>query len=441
MDLVKNAQSEIMLILPTINALTRQVKINAIFYIHEAARQRNVKVRILMPLLSDLTERNIVKEKFVVILDKKKKINHIGEANIPDDISNDKISSSKFIDIRYIEPMSETRFTILLIDRKFSLVMELKDDANELFDEAIGLSIYSNSEPGVFSYVSIFENLWTQTELYNLIKGVNVKLELANDKLDIHNKILNEFIHIAAHELRNPIQPILGLSQVLKSKFTQEKEEQISIDEATSILDIIIRNAKKMNMLTDNVLDIAKIEAKTLDLKKETFDLKELIQTLVDDFIRENNTGNTTDGNNYRDIKLSLIPLPIFKEKEQKVAPDLFLIKADKGRIAQVISNLLNNAFKFTNKGNTIIIDIKKECFNGMEDVIVNIIDTGSGIDSEILPRLFTKFASKSARGGTGLGLFLSKCIIEAHSGKIWARNNRDGNGATFGFSLHIVNQ
>ena len=305
-------------------------------------------------------------------------------------------NNSKFIDIRYIEPMSETKSTILLVDRKFSLVMELKDDVNELFDEAIGLSIYSNSKPGVFSYVSIFENLWTQTELYNLIKGVNVRLELANDKLDIHNKILDEFIHIAAHELRNPIQPILGLSQVLKSKFTQGKGEQIKMDEAASILDIIIRNAKKMNRLTDNVLDIAKIEAKTLDLKKEVFDLKELIQTLVEDFIWENNTWNTTDNNNYRDIKLSLIPSSISKEKEQKVDSDLFLIKADKSRITQVISNLLNNAFKFTNKGNTINIDIKKECFNGMEDVIVNIIDTGSGIDSEILPRLFTKFASKS---------------------------------------------
>ena len=195
-----------------------------------------------------------------------------------------------------------------------------------------------------------------------------------------------------------------------------------------------------MNTLTDNVLDIAKIEAKTLDLKKEAFDLKELIQTLIDDFIWENNAWNTTDNNNYRDIKLSLIPSSISKEKEQKVDSDLFLIKADKSRIAQVISNLLNNAFKFTNKGNTIIIDIKKECFNGMEDVIVNIIDTGSGIDSEILPRLFTNFASKSTRGGTGLGLFLSKCIIEAHSGKIWARNNRDGHGATFGFSLPVVN-
>jgi signal transduction histidine kinase len=255
--------------------------------------------------------------------------------------------------------------------------------------------------------------------------------------LDIHNKILNEFIHIAAHELRNPIQPILGLSQVLKSKFTPGKEEQIKIDEAASILDIIIRNAKKMNTLTDNVLDIAKIEAKTFDLKKETFDLKELIQTLVDDYKSENNNEYGNDDNNYRDIKLSFFSSSISKENEQK-AGDLYLIEADKVRITQVITNFLNNAFKFTNKGNSINIVLNKECSNSMEVVIVNIIDTGIGIDSEIFPRLFTKFATKSERGGTGLGLFISKCIIEAHDGKIWAENNREEKGATFGFSLPL---
>ena len=104
-----------------------------------------------------------------------------------------------------------------------------------------------------------------------------------------------------------------------------------------------------------------------------------------------------------------------------------------------MISNLLNNAFKFTNKGNTINIDVKKEGSNGIENVIVSIIDSGSGIDLEILPRLFTKFTSKSTRGGTGLGLFLSKCIIESHGGKIWARNNSNGKGATFAFKLPLM--
>jgi two-component system, OmpR family, sensor histidine kinase VicK len=445
LDLVKNAQYEIMLILPTVNALIRHQNINAISYIDEAARERNVKVRILMPSLINLTKKNIFKDNLANILDRKEveKINHM-EKNIPDNINYDTISSSKFLDIRYIDPMSEARSTILLIDRKISLIMELKYDDDETFNEAIGLSIYSNSKPGAISYISIFENLWTQTELYQQIKIVNERLEMAMDKLEIHDKILNEFIHIASHELRNPIQPILGLSQALRSKITKGSGEQMEIDEATSILDIIIRNAKKMNKLTDNVLDIAKIESKTFYLKKETFDLKELIQDLVDDYISENNIESSWDDNNYRYIKFSSFPASICEKEEAEAAAtrkeqkaDLFLINADKYRITQVISNLLNNAIKFTNKGNTIIIDIKKDGFNDMEDVIVNIIDTGSGIDSEILPKLFTKFASKSARGGTGLGLYLSKCIIEAHNGKIWAENNDDGKrGATFSFRL-----
>jgi hypothetical protein len=167
LDLVKNAQYEIMLILPTVNALIRHQNINAISYIDEAARERNVKVRILMPSLIDLTKKNIFKDNLANILDRKEveKINHM-EKNIPDNINYDTISSSKFLDIRYIDPMSEARSTILLIDRKISLIMELKYDDDETFNEAIGLSIYSNSKPGAISYISIFENLWTQTELY-----------------------------------------------------------------------------------------------------------------------------------------------------------------------------------------------------------------------------------------------------------------------------------
>ena len=440
LDLVKNAQYEIMLILPTVNALIQHQNINAIRYMSEASRERNVKVRILMPSLINL-KKNIFKDNLANILDNNvaEKTNHM-EKNIPDNINYDTIISSKFINIRYIDPMSEARSTILLIDRKISLIMELKYDDNETFNEAIGLSIYSNSKPGAISYVSIFENLWTQTELYQQIKIVNERLEMAMDKLEIHDKILNEFIHIAAHELRNPIQPILGLSQALRSKITKGTGEQMKIDEASSILDIIIRNAKKMNKLTDNVLDITKIEANTFYLKKETFDLKELIQDLVDDYISENDIKSSWDDNNYRNIKLSLFPAYISEKEEEEAGKeqkaDIFLVNADKYRISQVISNLLHNAMKFTNNGNTININIKQENVHGIDEVIVRIIDTGIGIDSEIFPRLFTKFATNSYGGGTGLGLYLSKCIIKAHNGRIWAENNSDGRGSTFSFRL-----
>jgi signal transduction histidine kinase len=115
------------------------------------------------------------------------------------------------------------------------------------------------------------------------------------------------------------------------------------------------------------------------------------------------------------------------------------LIKADKGRILQVISNLLNNAIEFTAEG-TILVSIEKDKIsntnnNNTHVIIASVKDSGQGIDQNILPRLFTKFASKSYKG-TGLGLFISKGIIEAHGGKIWGENNSDGRGAKFSFSL-----
>ncbi|MER5175961.1 MAG: HAMP domain-containing sensor histidine kinase [Candidatus Nitrosocosmicus sp.] len=436
LDLVKNAQSEIMLIFPTVNAFIRQEKIKAIQYLNTISRERNVKVRILMPLLFDNTERNTIKEK-LDIQDK-------NERNRLYTIDNYLVG--KLISVNYIEPIPESRSTILLVDKKYSLVMEIKDDTKYTFDEAIGLSIYSNSKPGVFSYISIFENLWMQTELYQHIRGANERLEMANRKLEIHDKILNEFIYIAAHELRNPIQPILGLSQVLRSKVTQkrEKERQIKIDEISNILDVIIYNARKMNRLTDNVLDMAKIETGLLFLKKERFDLKELLQSVVDDYKSQNNNVDKSGSSNYHNHH---IILSVFhsssvtaeeEEEEEEQNADLFGIEADRERISQVISNLLNNALKFTNLDDTIEIKLKKKENKSTREVIVNIIDTGIGIDPEIYPRLFAKFGTKPNKDGTGLGLFVCKGIVEAHGGNIWGKNNNDDKGATFSFSLPL---
>jgi signal transduction histidine kinase len=194
------------------------------------------------------------------------------------------------------------------------------------------------------------------------------------------------------------------------------------------LLDVTIRNAKRLMQLTNDILDVTKIEGKSLDLKKQEFNLNDVVInsmndiTLGRDFIKNEN------------ISLSYKPQDI-------------LMQADKGRITQVISNLLSNAVKFIKeggRGGTVIVDIEKKKVrrtrqeNKEHDVVVvSIKDDGPGIDPEIMPRLFTKFATKSDIG-TGLGLFISKSIIEAHGGKIWAENNLDGNGATFSFSLRI---
>jgi two-component system, OmpR family, sensor histidine kinase VicK len=307
--------------------------------------------------------------------------------------------------------MTETKATILVVDRKASLVMELRDDSKTAFVEAIGLSTYSNSKAGVLSYVAIFDNLWKQTELYQ-------KVVEANEQLKVHDKMQKEFINIAAHELRTPIQPILGLSDVLVSK-------KGDIEQYKELLDAIIRNAKRLQKLTEDILDVTKIESQSLQLKKQRINLNEVILGVIAEY--ENQIKKINN------VNLSFIS-----------KDDDTFVDADRLRLSQVFDNILNNAIKFT-KGGSITIAIQKNeeygrgNHNNINDdqVIVSIKDTGTGIDPEIAPRLFTKFATKSVTG-TGLGLYISKSIVEAHGGKMWAENNADGKGATFAFNLPL---
>jgi two-component system, OmpR family, sensor histidine kinase VicK len=276
-------------------------------------------------------------------------------------------------------------------------VMELRDDSKTSFVEVIGLSTYSNSKAGVLSYVAIFENLWVQSDLY--------------ERLKINDKMQKEFINIAAHELRTPVQPILSLSQILQSEKSNNTKQQ-------EFLDAIVRNAKRLQRLTENILDVTRIESQSLQLKKERFSLNEIIRNVINDVNNQAGVGN----NNNSAVSI------LFEPKQ-----DVF-VEADKVRINEVISNLLKNAIQFTKEGTITIAAAEKMNYN---EVLISIKDTGTGIDPEIMPRLFTKFISKSV-AGTGLGLFISKSIIEAHGGKIWAENNADGKGATFAFSLPL---
>jgi signal transduction histidine kinase len=374
LNIIKSATKEILCIFPTTNAFIRQENIGAIQLTKEAAKERNVKVRILVPA-------NILIEQ---------KIQQLKEY-CPD---------NAIIGVRYIEQISETQATILVVDRKASLVMELRDDSKTSFAEAIGLSTYSNSRAGVLSYVAIFENLWTQSDLY--------------EQLKINDKLQKEFINVAAHELRTPIQPILSFSQLLRSDIGNNSKQQ-------EFLDAIVRNAKRLQRLTENILDVTRIESHSLQLKKERFSLNEIIRNVISDI---NNQAGFRNSNNNNAVSI------LFEPKQD------VLVEADKVRIYMVISNLLKNAIQFTNEGTITIAAAEKMNYN-KEEVLISIKDTGTGIDPEIMPRLFTKFATKSV-AGTGLGLFISKSIIEAHGGKIWAENNADGKGATFAFSLPL---
>jgi signal transduction histidine kinase len=246
----------------------------------------------------------------------------------------------------------------------------------------------------------------------NSLVESNKLLAEANEQLKVHDKMQKEFINVAAHELRTPIQPILGLTQILYNK--------IKNDEQRGILDVIIRNARRLCDLTENILDVTKIESHSLQLKKERFRLNEKIVNVI------NEVTNQAEARSNDAVQI------LFEPKG-----DLF-VDADKVRIYQVISNLLNNAIKFTKEG---YITISAEKDEDRQNVVVTVKDTGIGIDPEILPKLFTKFTTRSNKG-TGLGLFISKSIVESHGGKIWAENNSDGNrGATFYFSIPISNE
>jgi two-component system, OmpR family, sensor histidine kinase VicK len=219
-----------------------------------------------------------------------------------------------------------------------------------------------------------------------------------------------DFINIAAHELRTPIQPILGLSEAVLSKSKDESQRES--------LEVVVRNAKRLKRLIENVLDITRIESNALKLYVEVIDLNKKIRIVVNDEISSIPQG--------KELEI------IFDQRES--AP--LFVKGDKSRLFEVLSNLIGNAIKFTDLGGTIKITAEKSAVKN--EVIVSVKDTGKGIDMEILPRLFTKFATKS-QAGTGLGLFISQNIVEAHGGKIWGENNKDGNGATFTFTLPLI--
>ena len=398
-DLLKSAREEILVMFSSANAFHRQEYLGAFQFLKQAANEREVKARILTPK-DDL-----------IVQTAQRWMEQQSQQN-----KEQQLPKQQKINIQFIEPYLQTKVSLLIVDRKFSIAVELKDDAAQKSYEAMGLATYSNSKPTVLSYVSIFENLWRQNELYHQVKETNEQLESANEKLKIHDKIQQEFINIAAHELKTPIQPILSLSEVVLSQ-TKDVEQ-------ADLLEIINRNARRLHRLSEDILDVTRIESNSLHLRKDRFNLIEMINSAIAD-------SKNQIKKEYKDnIKLE----SVFNE-------DVF-IAADRNRIYQAILNLLNNAIKFTKEGTIVVSAAAVQEKNGHNDVvIVSVSDTGQGIDNEILPRLFTKFATKSETGGTGLGLFISKSIIEAHGGKIWAENNAGGKGATFSFSLPIANK
>jgi two-component system sensor histidine kinase VicK len=363
-------QSEALLILPNSKALLLEYDLGILHKLVDAAAKRKAVVRIICPL----DDKN---------------------AKIAEWLSDKGGPTIQLLD------GDGTDSTILVVDGKLLFRAEYKSDQAEIFSDAIGYAVYSNSKPTVDSFKSFFEMLWNS--------------RLLAEKLKEADRIQREFIHVAAHELRTPIQPILGIAEMIESNL-QEKRDGSSIKPEE--IEMIARNARRLQRLSEGILDIARIESNSLTLHKSLFNLKDVLTLLVQDCRKQIQM-------DCREVKVIC---------QQPNNDDDIKVYADKERIMQVLANLLSNALKFTKQGT---ITIRAEQSDDKSQLTVKVTDTGLGIDHTLFLRLFTKFATKSDKG-TGLGLYISKSIVEAHGGRIWAENNTDGKGATFTFTLPI---
>jgi signal transduction histidine kinase len=301
-------------------------------------------------------------------------------------------------------------FTIILI-----LPHTLASSLGELVAQQRNFAVMATmiiigSAVGIF-FVITYWNKGLRKVVYIQTK----ELQETTKKLTYHDKLQKEFIDIAAHEFRTPIQSVLGYSEMIHT----------NLKNFDQYFDRIIRNAKRLQKLTEDVLDVSRIEGKNLQLIKSYFDLNQTIKHVIEDHQKEAIE---------KGIRIS------FESKS-----DVFnTVYADEARLQQVIDNLLSNAINFTSKGNVVVSSFRgMQNTNGeidesdKESIVVEIMDTGTGINPEMMPRLFEKFATRSI-SGTGLGLYISKSIIDSHGGRIWAYNNKDGKGATFTFTLPV---
>ena len=384
LKLINSAVSEISLIIATPNALQRNYKGGIISMLVDASEKRNVSVNLIIPTYD---------------IDPK-----IGLLPI------DSLSKNLNFKIKSIVPPTRKthliKTTFLIVDKKSILIIDVKDDTQENFIEAVGYATYHTSKSRTESYNFIFDTIWRQADLHDSLREANKNLLYSYQKLEEQDAMEKEFINIAAHELRTPSQSIIGYSELLKNLPERNKQYE----------EAILRNAERLFSLVTNMLNVARIESQTMKLNKTVFDLNVKIQNVIKDISQQ------TDLDRFDKIKIKFIPI------------EKLNILADKEKIFEVFANLVNNAIKFTKQG-TITINLKR--VDETNEAIVTIRDNGPGIDSEIIPHLFSKFKTKSEKG-LGLGLYISKNIVEAHGGRIEAYNNYDAKGATFVVTLPL---
>lgn len=391
-ELMKFVKNEILIFVPSENGILR-IESERFFRVLDELASRGIKVKVLYTKVNELNDNNDIIEKIKI--------------------------SYQNIEFKSMQAAFQPLIRITVFDREKTILMEIKDDRSNNSVNSVGASLYIESKSTALSYALIFENLWNQSEMYE-------KLHDAYERLKLNEKMQKEFIDIVAHELRTPITPIRGLTEIVRNELKDARQKEL--------LDIVIDSSNKLQTLTEKILNITRIEGKLFKISKERFNLNQLVYDIVGNF------QNSLRGNVKEKIKFVIDT----KDKEGNI-----WINADKIKIAEVISNLIENSIEFIlGKEEIIQITIYRKRYNNDKNndnanksvVIVSIRDNGKGIDTDIVPRLFTKFASRSFQG-TGLGLYLSKNIIEIHGGKIWCSNNNDGNGATFSFSIPMDNQ
>lgn len=382
-NLINSAKIEISLIIATPNALQRNYTGGIINLLITASEKRNVNVNLIIPTY----DKGTINDDF---------------------LRNEKIAANFKFKLKTIAPaIKETHMiktTFLIIDRKSVFIIDVKDDSKDILTEAVGFATFHVSKSRTDSYSFIFDTLWRQADLHESLREANKNLLSAYEKLKEHDAMEKEFIDLAAHELRTPSQSIIGYSELLKDSPERNKKYEEAIS----------RNAERLYSLVTNMLSVARIESQTMKLNKTFFDLNVKIQNVINDVVI------SPDKRDKVEIKFK----PIGRIN----------ILADKEKIFQVFANILNNAIKFTGHG-TITITVEQN--DKTDEGIITFKDSGMGINQEIIPHLFSKFKTKSEKG-LGLGLYISKSIIEAHQGKLEAYNNIGSNGASFVVTLPL---
>ena len=369
-DLAKSVVNEVVLLLPNDRALIRIDRLGVVDSLLEASRNGAV-IKIICP--SSEENKPIQKKIF----------------NASPNV--------KLID------GSNSQHGLYIIDSIKFLRVELVKPEAESFLDAIGFAIYSNNKRSADLYRWMFELLWNE-------RVINLESKKAN-------RMQKEFMNVAAHELRTPIQPIVGLAHLLRyeKEYMKGKEQES--------LDVIIRNAERLQRLAENILDASRIESQRLTLRKVRFELNDLLFSIVQNYYKE----GTNSASSGKDVSV------LYEPPNENI-----VVEADKERISQVVRNIIGNALEFTSEG-TVLVTLRKERQQeneGRQIAVVAVTDSGCGIDPAIVPRIFEKFVTRSDKG-TGLALFVSKSIIQAHEGRIWVQNNTEGEkGTTFCFTL-----